>query len=231
MVDLFMDQIMDDVARLHPNMKENDGIFNIDLGLFFDYPNQNIVTLKFGLLTGEDVIKGNFTDDIPRYLYDNTVVNHRYPNHAYLTLSRKEGRKISKTGYPIVGPIDALNQYRMLLINCGIEDKTTTMSFPIQMHLSEDKPIGGIEVIVHDWETKEQANKFGIDFLIHEPTYNAEGENAGYLRHCYYVGQPHFGTLNEQDIILSVLNVDESGVMAFQPVINVAGQPRDQFMW
>lgn len=146
-----------------PDIKDADGILNIDIGIFFDYSNQGIVTLGFGLIT-DDIKKDEDTEDDVRYLFADTVLNHRYNHKGYITISRRSGKKVSKTGYPIAGPIEELNRYKMLMVMCGIKDKTITVCFPINISLTKDDPIGGIELIIHDWELNS-ADKWGIDMF------------------------------------------------------------------
>lgn len=205
-------ELLKDARRIIPDMKETDGILNIDIGLLFNYSNQHIVSLGFGLLN-DDILKKKATEDDSKYLFTDTKLNHRYNHKGYITLSRKIGKKISKTGYPIVAPINELNKYRSLIVCFGIKEQIITAFFPITVCLDKYHPIGILNCIIHDWENKNFINKFGIDIT------------SGNLSQRYVVGHPQF-RYNDNDITLQFHKTDRVDLIYCSPLIHIIGTPK-----
>ncbi len=96
-----------------------------DFGCYFPYSNPDVLTFNFSI--GME----NFND---------YKLNHRYFNKLYQTITRKYGRKLSRLGYPYVMKLN--EQSLMLLrVNVGIKERYMSLIFPLQTHMTKDKPI------------------------------------------------------------------------------------------
>lgn len=223
MEDMFSEDILREEAKFKPDTTKTHGLLNIDISLLFPYTNQDIVSLGFGLLT-DAVLQDEDSSDSSKYLFKDTIINHRLPNKRYLTLTRKVGRVLSKTGYPIAAPLETLMSFKFLLVRFGIHEKLNTVGFPIHIFLSEETPVGDLSLTIHDWEKNSTAGKFGLDFLTH--TYDAS--NGLYLGTRYVVGQPQFGAYPD-DIQLNLIAKGDNGLFGFSPAIEIHGQPLEKF--
>ena len=82
----------------------------------------------------------------------NQKLNHRYPNKSYITISKKNGRKVSKVGYPFHVDLqdkDINTNAWCLKIEVGFRndeqnDTALTLFFPIKLHLTEENPVCGL---------------------------------------------------------------------------------------
>ena len=134
------------MRRVYPDLPEIEngtGILNFDIACYFPYRNQDIISIDFGLFSDDFLDPGKWDDVTDRFFLD-TKLNHRYPNKNYVTLSKRTGRKVSKTGYPVVDTIEKLNSYRYLIMRFSIWDEVGGFLFPIKIELSEQKPIGNL---------------------------------------------------------------------------------------
>ena len=78
-------------------------------------------------------------------------LNRRYPNKMYRTISRKYGRKLSKVGYPYMVKLeDTLDELILLAVRIGEKDTDNylEMIFPLEVHLSKEKPILNIQILI-----------------------------------------------------------------------------------
>lgn len=118
--------------------------------------NDELITKEIALRDDECCIIFDFgfyypfdnTDDFSRFGFslgmrdcDDVRLNHRYSNKNYYTISRKDGRKVSKLGYPIVMKLD--QQYAMLLdiaISAGVSKKFAHLVFPVVTEMTKEKP-------------------------------------------------------------------------------------------
>lgn len=116
-------------------VSENVGCIVFDLGCRFPYANQKILKFSIGIKTNNGI-----SDVI------DTKLNHRYPNHDYVTLSKKYGRKLSQIGYPL--PIDLGTQSIALYIRLGTAAQYDTHIYPIQLSLTEEKPVCALSLHV-----------------------------------------------------------------------------------
>lgn len=118
----YKQMLIDEIGGEVPKGK---GCIIFDLACLFPYKNQDILTFDFQL--GEQKLEP--------YKH-----NHRYPNHRYVTISKKIGRKVSKLGY-----LEYVNlneeQIMVLVIKVGIKDKVLKLCFPVKVMLTEDKPV------------------------------------------------------------------------------------------
>lgn len=80
-------------------------------------------------------------------------LNRRYPNKTYRTISRKYGRKLSKVGYPYMLKIEEkIDETILLAIKIGEKDTKNylVMIFPLEVHLSKEKPILEIKFLINE---------------------------------------------------------------------------------
>lgn len=231
MIDMRKDRILNEWRRLFSDMQDGYGILNIDIGVYFPYKNQDAVTCKIGLLN-DTILNDEDTENDDKYLFTDVIHNHRYKNKGYVTLSKKVGRKICKTGYPIYAPIGVLNNIEMFLMKFGIRNETMMMCFPINIILTEDRPIGGFKLKIHDWEKtwdQNETKNMGFDFT----TNWAERDGQyGYLvggTQRFIVGKPSRGYQMEQDIALKPVTSGRTDLIGFTPAITIKGQPTETF--
>lgn len=220
------DQILAEWDRIFPERKDNYGILNLDFSIWFPYRNQDAVTFKIGLINNS-ISDDEDTEDDSKYLYNDTVLNHRYPNKGTLTLSKQSGRKICKTGYPICAPIEEINDYKMLIIQMGIRDEIGTLAFPINVQLSKEAPIGGLDLVLHDWEypnDEEKSRKMGFDFHTYESVFNKSDGTCYGISQSYILGEPHRGIHEEKEITLNAIPTGRKDLVVVMPKIDIKGQ-------
>ncbi|MBO5237888.1 MAG: hypothetical protein J6B50_03840 [Lachnospiraceae bacterium] len=111
--------------ELKDEVSKGKGCIVFDLSCYFPYANQE--DLYFDFQVGEEQL----TD---------IKLNHRYPNHGYVTISKKVGRKLSKLGYPYFVELNT-QQDILLTIKIGLKDDYITIVFPIHVTLTQDKPV------------------------------------------------------------------------------------------
>lgn len=112
-------------AEIGKEIADGKGCIIFDLGCFFPYTNQDVLTFDFKL--GEE--------QLAPYKH-----NHRYPNNGYVTISKKTGRRVSKLGYPEFVELDQ-EQIILLGIQVGIKEKTIDLVFPVNVTLTKEKPV------------------------------------------------------------------------------------------
>lgn len=81
-------------------------------------------------------------------------LNKRYPNKDYRTISRKYGRKLSKIGYPYMLKFDEkIDEVMLLVVHVGEKetDNYLEMVFPLEVHLSKEKPILNIRFLIDEY--------------------------------------------------------------------------------
>lgn len=81
-------------------------------------------------------------------------LNKRYPNKDYRTISRKYGRKLSKIGYPYMLKLDEkIDEVMLLVVHVGEKetDNYLEMVFPLDVHLSKEKPILNIRFLIDEY--------------------------------------------------------------------------------
>ena len=229
----------DEIKRFYPDMKEDFGIFNLDINCFFPYSNQEVLTLGAGLFNSTLLnleLAIIYDDDITRLrdlMFKDVILNHRYPNHQWVSLSKKSGNRRCKTGYPICGPIEELNRYDLLAVNLGIEDENFFCFFPLELKLSSDKPVGCLKLRIHHFEKsydEEAFKNFGFDFFTMKIVSSEIGksERAG-KEILYYWGKPMFRKLSEGTRLEIEELSEDDRIFSFNPKITIPGQPRDYF--
>lgn len=113
-------------AELEDEILKGKGCIVFDFACYFPYFNQEDLFFDFQL--SENTI-------------DNIKLNHRYPNHSYVTISRKNGRKISKLGYPYFMDLSNTPRTLFLVIKTGLEGEYLTNIFPLQVSLTHEHPV------------------------------------------------------------------------------------------
>lgn len=171
-------------------LKEDECCIVFDLGCYFPYLNAEILTFDFQL--GEETI-GDYK------------LNHRYSNRGYQTISKKNGRRVSKLGYPYVLKLN--EQIVMLMcVKIGIKDKYITLIFPVETNMTKDKPICFLSLhYIFD------ENRFNLSTF--EPT-----DNCG-LRHHYWLSKQS-DNITEYDTVLSPPSIiEKSKTLIYHDVI------------
>lgn len=185
-IERFKPEVVKEYKQLSPNFDEEFGTVNIDISLL-DLGSDT--KCSFALIRDdlvETVVRGY--EDISSMLCEDICMNHRYPNHRYFTLSKKSGRKICKTGYPVIGPIGLLNSFKQLAVQIRIKEETMTFIFPISFVLSAEKPICGLKILMHNKGMLIETYKPGYSFL---PGLSRRVWSATAYR--YYGGEPLYG--------------------------------------
>lgn len=242
MIDMRNDDITKEFDRMFPDRKLGDGILNFDLKVLFPYSNQDIVTIKFGVFD-DSILNDEETEDDDRYLFTDTTNNHRHPNKTLITVSKKDGRKVCKIGYPICKPIKELNRYKMMVLKVGIKEKTVTLCFPLDIKLTKNNPIGGLAMLLHHWEhtpellmSEKTTKKMGFDFTTYEckPIKHKPNKvyNSGYDTHYihYILGCPEWEEMRENDIELIAFKTGREDLAVVTPAIVIKGQPSEFFV-
>lgn len=101
------------------------GCIVFDLACYFPYSNQEILNFGFRLDNEEP---------------EPYKLNHRYPNRGYVTISKKDGRRLSKLGYPLFVELDR-EQSVMLSVIIGTNDDEGELLFPIHVTLTKEEPV------------------------------------------------------------------------------------------
>ena len=115
------------IKELQSNLTETTGCIIFDFACYFPYSNQDVLSFDFQL--GSE----KFTD---------IKMNHRYPNHSYVTLSKRNGRSVSKIGYPYFLPLTNKEQTFLLTVNIDIrEEESIHLVFPLSINLSKEHPV------------------------------------------------------------------------------------------
>lgn len=242
MIDIRLNEIIDELKRFGFNEK-TDGVLNLDFCVLFPYSNTEVVTFRFALLNDDivDQIGSDLSvaDSMDTLAVTDITANHRYPNRAYVTYSKKVGRKICKTGYPIFGPVEELNEYRMLLLEFGIKDQVVYFGFPISVDLTSDKPVGGLDMKIYNFEDTSDMSEFGIRFCScegfkeNDPGFDesCRGVTSGYFEdHYYYLGTfKNVGVKKLTKLTMKCYDKNSS-VIGYEPQIKIYSNPLDHFM-
>ncbi|MCR5837066.1 MAG: hypothetical protein K6G88_11215 [Lachnospiraceae bacterium] len=128
----------------------NLGVVNLDVGVYFPYANQDDIIIQFALLDSQ-ILEDNVDSCLSRFLYDDIQCNHRYPNEYYITASKRKGRKVCKTGYPIIKPICELNGSKWLAISVyprQVKQKHI-YCYPVSIDLSKDRCVTGVGIRIN----------------------------------------------------------------------------------
>lgn len=190
----------------------NNGLLLVDVGVHFPFGNQNDLACDF-MLADFDVLPVANTLDKLKHEYQpcaDLVLDHRYRNRDWVTLSRKFGRKKSMSGYLIISPIDDINRYKTFLLRLNGQ---FYFYFPIYVNLSEKAPFSSFQIRVHGFEDNKTV---GIDFIIYEPM-----DDHGYKQYTYVTGDSLF----DRDLHVSRFDVaggsENCRSVAFRPIVKL----------
>ena len=120
-------ELIDRIEEVQAELNNNRGCIIFDLSCYFPYLKQDKLTINFSINSKK---------------YDDIKLNHRYPNKNYVTVSKKNGRKLSKMGYPYFCELNKPISVQ-LQINIGFTDEkdTITYIFPVEAELTKEKPV------------------------------------------------------------------------------------------
>lgn len=162
-----MSEIRDDFERLGLLETPGIGTLLLDPGLYRVFEN-DVLMLS---LSTEPCGQGVVFD-----ISGNCVLNHRYPNRRYITVTSKHGRKLARHGVFLQLPLEKFNRFGYLnLYVCDPEKMSLQMTVPIRLWLTPDKPFAGMELRVMTNE---------IPTSVQITTCDGRGE-VGWLCHEY----------------------------------------------
>ena len=122
-------RVSDYVEELQPELENGLGCIIFNLACYFPYEEQDLLRLSFkvGLFEPTDF-----------------KLNHRYPNHRYVTLSKKTGRKLSKMGYSFFCKLGEDTILFMVKVGLNDSNEEISMVFPLRVNLSKEKPVSAL---------------------------------------------------------------------------------------
>lgn len=133
--------ITEELERLGITPESGIGFFFLDFGAYFPYRNQEVLLLDASLSTGPKET-GKVLN-----IRENCVLNNRYPNKHYVTMTEKFGRKLCKCGCVIPYSHGRLKEVEYLNIGYGFDGQMPIrMSIPITTDTSDEKP--GVSIAV-----------------------------------------------------------------------------------
>ena len=228
MVDMLPKDILKEWEKCFPDKEDGYGYINIDIAALCPDEKLDGIELEFGLV--KEYIQGNqcMERGYPELLMArDTMVCHRYPNRRYATLSRSFGGRPCLTGYPLCGPIDKLNGYRMLVMKRGYKDWGCYMVFPTSFRLTGERPVAGLSLTVYDWESagKVIGGNFGISIQTAWP----DKETGRYSIREYLAGKPEPGYQCAR-VMLSAGLSDMPDTVLYSPMLKPEPQPLDRFL-
>ena len=116
--------IVNEIVKTYDAKLESEqGFINIDLGVYYPYLDQEVVAAEVQLYEElpYDLLE---TYNTPRSKgIHGHVMNHRYTNMHYVTLSKKSSNHICNTGTFIVDTIKNLNKLKYLFTEAEHEQK------------------------------------------------------------------------------------------------------------
>ncbi len=192
-------------------MKEGLGLFLIDFGAYFPYSNQDDLILDVSLSTDERAGGQSVAN-----LRNECVLNHRYSNTGYLTLTSKHGKKLCKHGCAMQLPWADLNTFKYLNIEYGFsKTNMIKISVPISINLSEETPYMELEAHLMLKDTKNP------DLVI--TAYEKEDE---YWRPFVYSTSAEYDTIGDGRFALftprdDIEKVRETGWIVFNETVNI----------
>lgn len=74
------------------------------------------------------------------------VVNHRFPNHFYWTLSKKNGRRLSKAGYPFYIKLEKFTGELSVQVNAKMAGYHTSYLLHFLAPLTHENPVCGTAI-------------------------------------------------------------------------------------
>lgn len=202
MIDMFTKDIVKEIKRFAPADNEHYGVVNLDVAVLFPFENQEMVKCNMGVIS-ENIIKEEKVNDcqmdIKSLLFTDTCLNHRYANFGYLTLSKKQGRKVCKIGYPVIGSIKSLNNIKQIVLRVGtVNGNALILRIPVSIKLTNEKSVCGLNIVVHGLDVP---SLFGIELTSEESIMDEVGVYGG-VAHHYYIGDSFYKDEIENSIEL-----------------------------
>lgn len=116
-------------------LSKDKGCIVFDFGCYFPYsdPDKKLI-FEFSVTASQDDTKIN------------AKLNHRYPNKNYYTISKKNGRKLSKIGYPVFVDLNEDNSMMFLQIKVGYDKDIAYMVYPLRIQLTKEYPVCGLKL-------------------------------------------------------------------------------------
>lgn len=210
--------IIKELERLNIQLRPGIGFFCLDFGAYFPYANQNILDMDVTLST-ESMQKGTVIN-----LREQSVLNHRYPNWKYVTLSQKFGRKLCKTGCIIQYPHEELAAFRYINITYAIgKHKPVQMSIPIDMSTSDEHSCVAMEIHYR----LEEPNEPDFSIRVYE-----KQSDGGWKSKIYGIKDPDEADQRFNYIQLAPANdineAVQSGYIVYKQTIKLTSQrPED----
>ncbi len=200
----------DELNRFSPDL--NYGLLNVDIGVLFPFRNQDEFLCDFMLADFDILSIKNTLDELKHNYqpYTDFVLDHRYRNHDWITLSRKIGRKKSRIGYPLISPIDEINKYKTFVLRLNNQ---FYFYFPIYVNLSEKTPFSSFQIRVHGFDDNKTV---GIDFIVFEPM-----SDHGLRQHTYITDHSLFDVDQHVIRLHAAQGSEECRSIAFQPIIKL----------
>ena len=182
------------------------GCIVFDFGAILPYSNNIVFNINLGV------------NELP-----DQKLNHRYPNKAYRTISRKYGRRVSKIGYPYFFPLDENNTW-LLIVEFGVCEKdepepyeTIKAVFPLKLAVTKNKPVCGLSLRLH----------LDIDKAVFNFESHYYHEETGGWGSIYYTDVPK----NDNAIPLQIADIDiEAGTVLYATVLEPYAQKIDELM-
>ena len=148
--------------ELEEKIKEGKGCIVIDFGNYLEPTKLNVLD-SINLRLWIDGVE-----------IEDYVLNHRYPNKYYTTLSKKVGRNVSKIGYPYFLEPEDFNKKMDIQLEVSIVREidgkkeileSTTIIMTVQLHLDKEYPVCGLSLhylygkkdyfIITSWQSTE----------------------------------------------------------------------------
>lgn len=135
----------DDIIRVFPAQKDPAILF-IDYALWFPYKNKEVVCAGFDFVHDRDVFSDtDMREYSKRFANGETysqkhgsILNRSYANNPYLTMRRKNGRKVTKYGFPVFGSIKELNSIVGIVLYAGTTKAYMAAYLPVSLALTSD---------------------------------------------------------------------------------------------
>jgi len=184
--------VLNEIERVsETKLKHGEGFINVDLSLYFPFLNQDAVSAEVRFLTEEpsDEFLSAYVVPFP-WEMEGSVVNHRYPNNRYLTLSKQVGKNVCKCGEFVTGDIAELNKYQYLLVGIRVGGVSNVYVFPVTIRLTIDKPCSSVIIRttygVNTRESFEEARQPHVSIQTHRRVKDE------WCRLTYYTHQKDF---------------------------------------
>ncbi len=161
-------------SEISEGIQKGKGCIVFDFGCYFPYGNDLIFDFSLG---GEKL-----TDK---------KLNHRYPNKAYHTISRKYGKRVSRIGYPYFFDFKETNPNTWLLnltVGMDSEENAVRLVFPLILNVTTEKPVCALSLKYNFIEQR-------FTFRTHKPSDDGIGWKT-----CCWTNDDKFGS-KETDVI------------------------------